>query len=370
MKITIISNFFNHHQKYLADELNRNCESFFFIETDRIPQERLALGYQASFQEEYLLSAADDKAAAAVADADVIIIGSAPYDMIKNVKKNKLIFRYSERPFKQEPKLHKAAYRYLKWKREFTGIKRHYLLCAGAFTAQDYARCGLFVNKAYQWGYFPQTETYELDSLMAGKDRRELLWCGRFLNWKHPDDAVAAAAKLRAEGCEFHLTMVGTGAMEEDLRKMISELGLRDSVALAGSMKAEEVRRRMERAGIYLFTSDRREGWGAVLNEAMNSACAVVASDQCGSVPFLAEHDRNALVYPATNRDALAKELKALLQRPDEQERLGREAYDTIVSLWNAQTAAERLIALAERILSGEEEPELYPCGPCSWARQ
>ena len=33
----------------------------------------------------------------------------------------------------------------------------------------------------------------------------------------------------------------------------------------------------MEQADIYLFTSDRNEGWGAVANEAMNSACAMVA---------------------------------------------------------------------------------------------
>ena len=34
----------------------------------------------------------------------------------------------------------------------------------------------------------------------------------------------------------------------------------------------------MEKADIFLFTSDRREGWGAVANEAMNSACALVVS--------------------------------------------------------------------------------------------
>lgn len=51
-------------------------------------------------------------------------------------------------------------------------------------------------------------------------------------------------------------------------------------------MKASEVRSYMEKADIYLFTSDFNEGWGAVLNESMNSGCAVVASHAIGSVPF------------------------------------------------------------------------------------
>jgi hypothetical protein len=36
-------------------------------------------------------------------------------------------------------------------------------------------------------------------------------------------------------------------------------------------MPPEEVRVHMEQSNIYLFTSDFGEGWGAVLNEAMNS---------------------------------------------------------------------------------------------------
>jgi glycosyltransferase involved in cell wall biosynthesis len=43
---------------------------------------------------------------------------------------------------------------------------------------------------------------------------------------------------------------------------------------------------------VFIFTSDRNEGWGAVLNEAMGSGCAVVAADLIGSVPYLIEHKK------------------------------------------------------------------------------
>ena len=61
----------------------------------------------------------------------------------------------------------------------------------------------------------------------------------------------------------------------------------------------------MEKTGIFLFTSDRQEGWGAVLNEAMNSGCAVVASHLIGAVPFLKKKKKNGLVYSSGDRKTL-----------------------------------------------------------------
>ena len=57
----------------------------------------------------------------------------------------------------------------------------------------------------------------------------------------------------------------------------------------------------MEQADVFLFTSNYLEGWGAVLNEAMNSACAVVAGHGIGAVPFLLKHGKNGLVYKTGN---------------------------------------------------------------------
>ena len=76
------------------------------------------------------------------------------------------------------------------------------------------------------------------------------------------------------------------GEMEEQLHNMIRDKSLEDCVEMPGAMKASEVRSYMEKADIYLFTSDFNEGWGAVLNESMNSGCAVVASHAIGSVRF------------------------------------------------------------------------------------
>ena len=71
--------------------------------------------------------------------------------------------------------------------------------------------------------------------------------------------------------------MVGDGEMREQLKKRAGQEQLTQQVTFTGFQKPEQVRQYMEKAQIFLFTSDYKEGWGAVLNEAMNSGCAEAA---------------------------------------------------------------------------------------------
>ena len=198
------------------------------------------------------------------------------------------------------------------------------------------------------------------------KDRTEILWCGRFLKLKHPESVLSVAKRLKKEGYKFHINYIGCGPMEKELKDMTVSFHLDDIVTFHGSMKPEEVRSCMEHAGIYLFTSDRQEGWGAVLNESMNSGCAVVASHAIGAVPFLIRHNENGLVYESGNTEMLYEYVKYLLENPKEQVRLGKTAYETITEEWNAREAANRLLRLAQTILDGELNTKLYENGPCS----
>ena len=45
------------------------------------------------------------------------------------------------------------------------------------------------------------------------------------------------------------------------------------------------------------MTSNQEEGWGVVVNEAMNSGCVVIGSNLAGSVPYLIENGKNGLIY-------------------------------------------------------------------------
>ena len=373
MRIVFASNFFNHHQKPVCEALYRRLgDDFRFIATEAVPHARRSLGYGTE-QPEYVIPAYSDPrqwelAQKLIDEADLVITGSAPESMLRSrVRAGKLLFRYSERPLKKGFSVVRYLPRLLKWHLLSPMTKPIYMLCASAFTAVDYAKFGLFLGRCYKWGYFPETKRYpDPAALIARKDPAALLWVGRMLDWKHPDDALEIARRLKQEGKRFTLTMIGIGPMEPLIRERIEAYALSDCVSLPGSMRPEEVRAHMERSGIFLFTSDRKEGWGAVLNESMNSFCAVVGCDAIGSVPYLLRSGENGLTYASGDVDELYRQTAYLLDHPQEQRRLGTAAFHTITEQWNAETAADRLLQLAQQIMAGEKHPDLFADGPVS----
>ncbi len=376
MKIVFLSDIFNHHQKAFSDAMYRMIgENYTFIETKTISDERKNMGWGTQGYPTYVVSLEKlnqyrDQYSKLIDTADLVITGSAPELFLTDRKKNgHLIFRYSERILKRKNVWYKYPYRFLRLQKLNMAKKPIYMLCSSAYTATDYAKFALYRKRAYRWGYFPKTQRYNsISELEEKKNRQEILWCGRFLNLKHPDDVIRVAKKLKDNAYSFELNMIGTGVMEDELHQMIREYDLADCVNLIGTMSPDQVREHMEHAGIYLFTSDRQEGWGAVLNESMNSGCAVIASHAIGAVPFLLEDGQNGQVYESGNVDMLCEKVMYLLDHPEEQARLGTKAYETIINEWNGEIAAERLIVLLQRIMAGEKYPDLYSSGPCSCA--
>lgn len=374
MRIVFISNFFNPHQRFLSDALYQiDGVEYRFIAFSPMPEERIKMGYAMGDIPPYVCIAYENEKSLLfsqklLAEADVVIAGSAPGKIVKDcLRNNKLLLRYSERPLKNGNQPLKYIPRFICWHHRNPFYKRIYMLCASAYTAGDYRKFGLFFRRTYKWGYFPETKKYsDINALMAGKDKHQILWCGRFLALKHADDAILTAKRLRDEGYSFVLNMIGGGDQEEKLKELTAFYGLENVIKFHGIMNTEQVRQAMENVGIYMFTSDRMEGWGAVLNESMNSGCAVVASDAVGSVPYLLQHKSNGLIYQSGNVNQLYENVKYLLDYPEEQERLGRKAYTTIVDTWNAENAAKRLVELLQHLMSGEKYPKIFHDGPCS----
>lgn len=369
MEIIQISNFFNHHQKCLSDCLCKlSGGKFTFVSTKPMNDVRKKLGWGIQDLPSYVV----DGTFLTSADADVseviTIIGELDLSKVKDrLERGNSVYIYAERIYKAGYEIWKYPVRLIRFLWRFARYKSLYLLSASAYAAGDFKMHGAFLHKAYKWGYFPECIHYDVSSLLEKKDKKKILWCGRFIAWKHPDDVLAIAKCLKQEGYDFSMDLIGTGEMESALQKIISESGLENEVHILGVMKPEEVRRHMEQAGIYLFTSDFGEGWGAVLNESMNSGCAVVASHAIGSVPYLMKHRENGLIYKNGDVKDLYNKVKYLLDHTDEQKRLGENAYHIIADLWNAEVAAERFLKLAAEI-QDHGYCDLFEDGPCSKA--
>lgn len=381
MKITMYSNFLNHHQLPLCLALDRLTDGhFIFVASTSTPVSRMQMGYRdMNMQYPFVLRAyeSEENHAAAMElaqSSDVIITGSAPEIYTQSrIRNNKLTFRYTERIYKNG--LHKALFprsiasRLLHHTRYVN--KPLYVLCSSAYTAFDYSLTASYLGKTFKWGYFPEVKPHDMKKLMNRKRKNSkvvILWVGRMIKYKHPEAAIKIAERLKKNGFEFVMNFIGRGELEDRLKASIREKGLGDCVQMLGSMYPEEVRDHMEAADIFLFTSNFEEGWGAVLNESMNSGCAVVASHAIGSVFYMMEDGKNGFIYRNGDLDDLYRKVVRLIEHPGLRRRLGSAAYHTMTDSWNADVAAERFVALTQALLEGRD-PYMFKEGPCSRAK-
>lgn len=381
MTLTFFTNFINHHQVPVADELcSLMGDSYRLVATEPMPKSFSDAGYPDYSDRPYLVKAylggeEERKAEELARTSDVVIAGSVDERWYAGrAERGQALFLYSERLLKTtRTGFPKPAY-WRKCREDFAKFREKpaWLLCASAFAARDYNLMGAFRGKCFKWGYFPRTEDFDLAGYEAEKRRAgeiRLLWCGRMIDWKRPEMAVRLAAALNSadskeRGRSFHLEMIGGGDMSGAVEKLISDLGLQDRVTLTGNLPNSEVIERMRRSHIFLFTSTRQEGWGAVLNEAMAAGCAVVAADRIGSVPFLINDGTNGLTFRSSSQNSLNSKVLRLVKNPEEIYRLGKNAYQTLHWEWSPTHAAENLLRLAESAASGHITPA--PSGPCS----
>ena len=375
MKVVFLSNYYNHHQSSFSLAMDKLTNgNFYFIETAEMTSEHKNLGYnieKPNFVLQNYLNDEDNKKCQNIIDlADVVIWGSAPYNLLKTrLKAGKLTIAYSERLYKNK-KL--DFLRFIK--RTFFDYrfryKNFYLLCASAFTSADYAKTFNFINKAYKWGYFTPTKTYsDFNSLLENKKPNSILWVARLLALKHPEAAIEVVKMLKNNGYNVNLNLIGDGEQMENVKSLVSNYNLENEVTIHGALKTDEVRKYMEQSQIFLFTSDRCEGWGAVLNESMNSGCAVVASHAIGSVPFLLQNGKNGFIYKDGDINDLFNKVKYLLDNEAERINMQKLAYETIINEWNAENAAKKLIELLTKLLNGENVETLFESGVCSKAK-
>lgn len=363
MKLVYYSSVLNHHQKCLCDEFyNFYGDNFKFISTMEMERQRLDLGYKlenAPYLFESFRTEERGKQALQMAiECDVLLAGVFPEEVLhERMRRHKLTFRHIETYFKREkfrllsPNALRIAYcQHTRYRN-----KPLYLLCASSHVASDVKLFGAYPKKKFRWGYFPEIETEGFGTERCNPDVIKIMWAGRFIEWKKPDYALRVVADLTRKGYSVRLNMAGTGPMEQLLKGIAKEENIEDSINFCGSMPPADVRRHMRNADIFLFTSTREEGWGAVLNEAMGSGCAVVASSEAGSTNYLIDGENSGLVYRHNSYSECLAQTQSLCEDILCMDQLKVNAVKRIHNLWNYKVAAKRLIETSEAILSGHD---------------
>ena len=368
MTFTFVSNYINHHQMPLCEALRRELgDDFTFIQTMPMEEERVAMGWgvdmrqlpyvQCLYQDEYACRRT-------IAESDVVLFGWSQREDIaaERLASGRVTMRVSERLYREgqwkavSPRGLAAKYQeHIRYRK-----KNVCMLCAGAYTASDFHLIGAYPGKLFRWGYFTRLRTYseeQFNTMKVQDGRLHIVWAGRFIPLKHPEYVVRLAGTLRDKGCPFFIHMLGDGELEPQIRQDVDQAGLAESFRFYGYTEPERVRDVMEQCHIHLFTSNHLEGWGAVVNEGMNSGCVEVVNEQVGAAPYLIRHGVNGLVYPKDRYGKMEALVLDLFENWETRRRMGRAAYETIRDVWNAEYAAKELLRFAEGLLRGEIVP-------------
>ena len=374
MRITFYFNRLNHHQAPVADEMSRLIgDSFRFVETCA-PNEQSQKGSNVDYSSRsYLVKAWENseskkESMSLALESDVAVFGAASFDyeLLRLRNTDRLSFELSERWLKRgaisffSPKLLKSQWYYhtLFYKKPL------YKLCASAFAANDHYLMMSFIDKCYKWGYF--TKLIEKFEDVPTTTIPHLLWCGRFLDLKHPELLIKLADRLKKKKKDFVIDMIGTGPLFDQMRVLAKKHRVDDRIHFKGFMPNEQVLEEMRRHDIFLFTSDRNEGWGAVANEAMGCGCALVASDAIGSSPYLIQQHQTGCMFRSMNLNSLEKEVLWLMEHKDERQKIRFQARQYVNEVWSPAHAAESLLKLINDLNLGKSCS--ITSGPCSKA--
>lgn len=378
MKLAIFSVVLNIHQVCIADELYElTGHDFVFVELEKSIGLNNKGGSEDFSTRPYLLQSwrdvdSETKAMEIARNAEVVIFGGymALKYQIERLKEDRLTFEMGERWLKHRQSFFSPRLLKNIWNYHIRGWKNRplYKLCSSSYCANDQYLLQTFKRRCYKWGYFTKVENVNIEDIiyLNPQDRPALMWCARFLDWKHPEMVVKLAHRLKENNYDVQIDMYGIGVEMSKVKSMASALGVEKMVVFKGNVPNAELLSAMQKHDIFLFTSDRNEGWGAVLNESMSNGCAVVASNAIGSVPFLVKDGENGLIFKSRSVESLYEKVDFLLRHPDERRKMANRAYYTMRDVWSPRQAAVNLLSLIDNLQKGKDSS--IKEGPCSKA--
>jgi len=159
---------------------------------------------------------------------------------------------------------------------------------------------------------------------------------------------LEAAAEVVKKVPQARFFFVGTGELENELKRIVQEKGLVPYVSFLGMR--DDVPKLFSAMDLMVLPSSS-ESLPNVVLEAMSCGRAVIVSDT-GACGELVESGRTGQVIPPQNPQVLAKTIIELLEQPALRERLGRAARLHAEEEFDIHVAVRRLEAIYDELLA------------------
>ena len=159
------------------------------------------------------------------------------------------------------------------------------------------------------------TETAENEANLFCKERppnRSILFVGRFHHVKQVDLLVNAFYFLHKKDPSIDLYLLGDGEERPKIRKLVTSLGLGESVQLLGYVGRQTVLKMMKQSGVLVLCS-KMEGNPRVLLEAMLCKIPIVATNVPG-IRDMVQHKKTGYLVNHPKPEKLARAIEYVLK--------------------------------------------------------
>lgn len=199
-------------------------------------------------------------------------------------------------------------------------------------------------NRAREWAKKKLPGRYGIGlfgRIRPDKGTREFVEAAIQVLKKNPDWTVVIFGKTTPENIRF----------ERDLRSLIKKAELENRIIFMGFIQDSEAIPRWLRALSITACTSHNEGFGLSCIEAMASGCPVIAT-QTGVWPEIIQHEKNGILIPAKDSEALAQAFDRLIQNPEQREALANEASTTVLNHYQIKDEAEGIQTVYQRVFS------------------
>lgn len=182
-----------------------------------------------------------------------------------------------------------------------------------------------------------------------------LLSVGRFAEKKGFSYLIRSIPLVKKHHPEAKLVLIGFGPMENDLKQLVNDLNLGDSIIMPGSFSGKELAAYFATADIFIGpsiidSSGDTEGQGIVFLEAMASGTAVIASD-VGGVRDIVRDGVNGLLIPQKDPQAIAEKILLLSNNASLKNALIRNGRQWAVKNYGWESIAQSFLQTFEEVV-------------------
>jgi len=178
--------------------------------------------------------------------------------------------------------------------------------------------------------------------LKMEKDTFYLIAIGRLIPRKGFKFLIKAMANLPTE---IHLNIIGNGPLKEKLSELIKKLKLEKRIKLLGWLSEEKKFQYLASSDLYVLSS-LHEGFGVVLQEAMQVGLPIVATNYGGQADILKQKTNALLIKPESTKE-LKKTILTLCQNPKLRGKMRKNNLEKI-SKYSPEKIARRYLKLVE----------------------